>query len=75
MSAVDRERALFTLPDHGHVAVDESDSDSSTAAVHRADGGVGKGLGIKPGRVFRTPIAPKANGVLRWLRHLISPWW
>src|SRR5947207_1639500 len=34
--------------------------------MHRTDGRIGKGLGVKPRRVL---IVPKTNRVLCWLRH------
>src|SRR5664279_3166248 len=44
--------------------------DSSVGAVHRADGRIGKSLGVKPRRVFRISIVPKANGVLCRIHHV-----
>jgi hypothetical protein len=41
--------------------------------VHGGDGRIGKGPGIKPGRVLGVSIVPKANRVLCWLRHVTSP--
>ncbi len=36
----------------------------SRGAVHRADGRIGKGLGVEPGRVLGVVLVPKANRVL-----------
>src|SRR5260370_4989370 len=41
----------------------------SWRAVHRADGRIGKGLGVKPRRVLGAAIVPKANRVLWWIHH------
>ena len=47
----------------------------SRCAVHRADGRIGKGLGVKSRRVLGVAIIPKANRVLCWPRHVASPSW
>jgi hypothetical protein len=45
----------------------------SRGAVDGADGGIGKGFGVKPRRVLGVAIVPKANRVLCWLYHVTSP--
>ena len=42
-------------------------------AVHRADGRIGKGLGVEPRRLLGVAVVPEANRVLCWLRHVTSP--
>ena len=51
----------------------ETFPDSSVSAVHRADGRVGESLGVKARRVLGVPVVPKADRVLCWLFHVISP--
>src|SRR5262249_23319509 len=43
-------------------------------AVYRADGRIGKGLGVEPRRLLGVAVVPQADRVLRWLRHVTSPW-
>src|SRR5262249_8184166 len=45
----------------------------SRCVVHRVNGRIGKGLGVKPRRVLGVAIVPEANRVLCWLHHVVSP--
>ena len=47
--------------------------DTSVGAVYRADGRIGKDLGVKSRRAFGVAIVPEANRVLCWLHHVTSP--
>ena len=44
-------------------------------AMDRADGRIGKGSRIKPGRLLGITVVPNANRVLCLLRHIISLMW
>jgi hypothetical protein len=41
--------------------------------MDRPNGRIGKGLRVKPRGVLGVAIIPKANRVLSWLGHIISP--
>src|SRR5439155_12326385 len=45
----------------------------SRCAKHCANGRIGKSLGVKSRRILGVAIVPKANRVLCWLDHVMSP--